>query len=106
MTVTMNRKRSTPTPACLTPGLYAQLQAQAASARAGTTPPPRLPFLVTLTPNAQPTDLLPFKPDVWIAATHLACGSMTAQDALELANRAGVVRMEVDGVARALGDSD
>jgi hypothetical protein len=65
----------------------------------------RLPFLVTLTPGAKATELrprLPFIPSLEVGPIRLVAGEMTARQALDLATRQEVERIEYDGKAQAL----
>jgi hypothetical protein len=64
-----------------------------------------LPFLVTLRSGVVPaTAALPFEPSLTVESIGLVAGTMTARQALDLATRAEVERIEHDGQAQALVD--
>jgi hypothetical protein len=68
-------------------------------------PRAELPFLVTLRPGVVPaTVALPFEPSLTVESIGLVVGTMTARQALDLATRTEVERIEHDGQAQALAD--
>ena len=58
-----------------------------------------LPFLVTLAPGAA---ALPFKVETAVEAIRMAAGRMSAAQALALAQRGDIERIELDGQMQAL----
>lgn len=86
---------------CLSAELTAQLRAQARRQ-----PSLRIAFIVTLQPGAVARAVLPFEPTLEVELIRMAAGSMTAAQALQLADDARVERIELDGEAHALPAAD
>lgn len=87
-------------PHCLTGSLTAHLR------RLAERQPDRpIAFIVTLQPGAQAAKVLPFTPTLEVALIRMAAGSMTAAEALKLADDPRIERIELDGEAHALPSS-
>lgn len=61
-----------------------------------------LPFIVTLAPGAQASEVVPFAPTLAVEITRMVAGEMTATQALDLARHAQVEMVEFDGQAHAI----
>lgn len=67
-------------------------------------PKSKLSFLVTMAPGAAWRGVVPFEPTLDVESVRLVAGEMTPEQALALAKRKEVERIEFDGQAHALPD--
>jgi hypothetical protein len=87
-------------PHCLSGSLTAHLRRLAERQ-----PDHEFAFIVTLQPGAKAAKVLPFAPTVEVELIRMAAGSMTAAQALKLADDPRVERIELDGEAHTLPSS-
>lgn len=84
-------------PRCLSGSLTAHLRRLAERQ-----PDQPIAFIVTLQPGAHAAKVLPFTPTVEVELIRMAAGSMTAAQALKLADDPRIERIELDGEAHTL----